>query len=136
MPGSQTAAHCYCGHQFGHFSGQLGDGAAIYLGEVWQCSFAASSLELTSTGRFLTRQNACATQIRVLLYKHAGQSACQPPLTTMASSPDHPQTANRQLSCLSVGARCMHSFLLCPVGEAAFYKAIAHQIRAASKLNA
>lgn len=34
LPGSQTAAHCYAGHQFGHFSGQLGDGAAMYLGEV------------------------------------------------------------------------------------------------------
>ena len=34
LPGSETAAHCYAGHQFGHFSGQLGDGAAIYLGEV------------------------------------------------------------------------------------------------------
>ncbi|KAJ0403743.1 hypothetical protein ATCC90586_006553 [Pythium insidiosum] len=32
--GSETAAQCYCGHQFGYFSGQLGDGAAIYLGEV------------------------------------------------------------------------------------------------------
>ena len=30
LPGSQTAAHCYCGHQFGYFSGQLGDGAAMY----------------------------------------------------------------------------------------------------------
>lgn len=29
IPGSQTAAHCYCGHQFGYFSGQLGDGAAM-----------------------------------------------------------------------------------------------------------
>ncbi|KAF5897516.1 selenoprotein O [Clarias magur] len=34
MPGSEPAAHCYCGHQFGHFAGQLGDGAACYLGEV------------------------------------------------------------------------------------------------------
>ena len=31
LPGSQTAAHCYCGHQFGHFSGQLGDGCAMYV---------------------------------------------------------------------------------------------------------
>ena len=30
LPGSQTAAHCYCGHQFGSFAGQLGDGAAMY----------------------------------------------------------------------------------------------------------
>ena len=29
LGGSQTAAHCYCGHQQGYFSGQLGDGAAM-----------------------------------------------------------------------------------------------------------
>ena len=34
LPGMDTAAHCYCGHQFGNFAGQLGDGAVIYLGEV------------------------------------------------------------------------------------------------------
>ncbi|XP_042603367.1 selenoprotein O2 isoform X2 [Cyprinus carpio] len=34
IPGSEPAAHCYCGHQFGHFAGQLGDGAVCYLGEV------------------------------------------------------------------------------------------------------
>ncbi|XP_061570651.1 selenoprotein O2 [Cololabis saira] len=34
LPGSQPAAHCYSGHQFGLFAGQLGDGAAMYLGEV------------------------------------------------------------------------------------------------------
>ncbi|KAJ1161850.1 hypothetical protein NDU88_002331 [Pleurodeles waltl] len=33
-PGAEPAAHCYCGHQFGSFAGQLGDGAAMYLGEV------------------------------------------------------------------------------------------------------
>lgn len=34
LKGSRTAAHCYAGHQFGHFSGQLGDGATMYLGEL------------------------------------------------------------------------------------------------------
>lgn len=29
LPGSETASHCYCGHQFGYFSGQLGDGCAM-----------------------------------------------------------------------------------------------------------
>lgn len=24
LPGSETYAHCYCGHQFGAFSGQVG----------------------------------------------------------------------------------------------------------------
>lgn len=31
IPGSETASHCYCGHQFGHFAGQLGDGAAMLV---------------------------------------------------------------------------------------------------------
>ena len=26
LPGSETASQCYCGHQFGTFAGQLGDG--------------------------------------------------------------------------------------------------------------
>lgn len=34
IKGSQPAAHCYCGYQFGNFAGQLGDGATMYLGEV------------------------------------------------------------------------------------------------------
>jgi hypothetical protein len=34
LPGSIPSAHCYCGHQFGSFSGQLGDGATLYLGHV------------------------------------------------------------------------------------------------------
>jgi len=46
LPGSETAAHCYAGHQFGHFSGQLGDGAAIYLGEVHQLQHAKVALAL------------------------------------------------------------------------------------------
>lgn len=29
LPGAVPAAHCYCGHQFGRFAGQLGDGAAL-----------------------------------------------------------------------------------------------------------
>ncbi len=41
LPGMDTAAHCYCGHQFGNFAGQLGDGAAIYLGEVCHSHMAA-----------------------------------------------------------------------------------------------
>ena len=31
---SDPIAHCYCGHQFGVFAGQLGDGRAISLGDV------------------------------------------------------------------------------------------------------
>ncbi|CEG42259.1 Uncharacterized conserved protein (YdiU family) [Plasmopara halstedii] len=50
LPGSESAAQCYCGHQFGYFSGQLGDGAALYLGEVvtgnerWELQLKGSGL--------------------------------------------------------------------------------------------
>lgn len=47
----ETAAHCYAGHQFGYFSGQLGDGATMYLGEIvnskgerWELQFKGAGL--------------------------------------------------------------------------------------------
>lgn len=50
LPGSQTAAHCYCGHQFGYFSGQLGDGAAMYLGEVLNHAGERWEIQLKGAG--------------------------------------------------------------------------------------
>ncbi|CAI5722105.1 unnamed protein product [Peronospora effusa] len=64
LPGSETAAQCYCGHQFGFFSGQLGDGAAVYLGEVvtgderWEVQLKGSGLtpySRTADGRKVLR---------------------------------------------------------------------------------
>lgn len=51
LPGSETAAHCYCGHQFGHFAGQLGDGRAMYLGEVVNQKGERWELQLKGAGR-------------------------------------------------------------------------------------
>lgn len=51
LPGSETASHCYCGHQFGHFAGQLGDGAAIYLGEVLNKKGERWELQLKGAGK-------------------------------------------------------------------------------------
>ncbi|KAM9311726.1 protein adenylyltransferase SelO, mitochondrial [Gastrophryne carolinensis] len=50
LPGSRPAAHCYCGHQFGNFAGQLGDGAAMYLGEVQSPSGERWELQLKGAG--------------------------------------------------------------------------------------
>eukprot|EP00794_Sanderia_malayensis_P003498 gene3499-3998_t len=50
FPGSQPSAHCYCGHQFGYFSGQLGDGAAMYLGEVVNRNGERWELQLKGSG--------------------------------------------------------------------------------------
>ncbi|KAF7657922.1 hypothetical protein LDENG_00020170 [Lucifuga dentata] len=53
MPGSEPAAHCYCGHQFGQFAGQLGDGAACYLGEVKvPASLSPELLQENPSGRW------------------------------------------------------------------------------------
>ncbi|KAM4749712.1 protein adenylyltransferase SelO, mitochondrial [Rhinophrynus dorsalis] len=50
LPGSEPAAHCYCGHQFGNFAGQLGDGAAMYLGEVLNTAGERWEIQLKGAG--------------------------------------------------------------------------------------
>ena len=50
-PGSKPTAHCYCGYQFGVFSGQLGDGAAISLGDVINTRGERWEVQLKGAGR-------------------------------------------------------------------------------------
>ncbi|EDO49000.1 predicted protein [Nematostella vectensis] len=50
LPGTRPASHCYCGHQFGYFSGQLGDGAAMYLGEVINSKGERWEMQLKGSG--------------------------------------------------------------------------------------
>ncbi|CAM9648022.1 unnamed protein product [Laminaria digitata] len=66
MPGAEPHSHCYCGHQFGSFAGQLGDGAAMYLGEVegpsgrWEVQFKGAGLtpySRTADGRKVLRSS-------------------------------------------------------------------------------
>jgi len=51
MDGSDPAAHCYCGYQFGVFAGQLGDGRAIYLGEIINSKGERWELQLKGAGK-------------------------------------------------------------------------------------
>ena len=48
--GAAPMAHCYCGFQFGNFAGQLGDGAAISLGEVVNRAEERWELQLKGAG--------------------------------------------------------------------------------------
>ncbi|OCT89072.1 hypothetical protein XELAEV_18017693mg [Xenopus laevis] len=64
LPGSEPAAHCYCGHQFGNFAGQLGDGAAMYLGEV--VNGAGERWEIQIKGAGLTPYSRQADGRKVL----------------------------------------------------------------------
>ncbi len=50
LPGSEPYATVYGGHQFGHWAGQLGDGRAIYLGEVLNASGKRYELQLKGAG--------------------------------------------------------------------------------------
>jgi uncharacterized protein YdiU (UPF0061 family) len=64
--GSETAAQCYCGHQFGYFSGQLGDGAAIYLGEVVKGKLEPERWEVQLKGAGMTPYSRKADGRKVL----------------------------------------------------------------------
>lgn len=43
-------AHCYCGYQFGHFAGQLGDGRAITLGDYFNENSSLFEIQLKGSG--------------------------------------------------------------------------------------
>jgi serine/tyrosine/threonine adenylyltransferase len=51
LPGMQTYAARYGGHQFGHWAGQLGDGRAITLGEMIARDETRQELQLKGAGR-------------------------------------------------------------------------------------
>ena len=50
LPGSDPYATVYGGHQFGNWAGQLGDGRAIYLGEVVNAAGQRRELQLKGAG--------------------------------------------------------------------------------------
>ncbi|WP_108652956.1 protein adenylyltransferase SelO [Dongshaea marina] len=50
LPGMRPHAHCYGGHQFGSWAGQLGDGRAINLGEVRGAQGVPWQLQLKGAG--------------------------------------------------------------------------------------
>jgi serine/tyrosine/threonine adenylyltransferase len=49
--GSEPISHNYCGHQFGVFAGQLGDGRAITLGDVKNDQGELWEMQLKGAGR-------------------------------------------------------------------------------------
>jgi len=51
LPGAETIAAAYAGHQFGQFVPQLGDGRAILLGEVRDRSGELREIQLKGSGR-------------------------------------------------------------------------------------
>jgi uncharacterized protein YdiU (UPF0061 family) len=70
---STPIAHCYCGHQFGIFAGQLGDGRAITIGdtydvdnkELWEIQLKGAGL--TPYSRFADGRAVLRSSIREFL---------------------------------------------------------------------
>ncbi|KYC28922.1 conserved protein of unknown function [Sterolibacterium denitrificans] len=49
--GAEPIAQVYAGHQFGHFSPQLGDGRALLIGELIDCSGVRRDIAFKGSGR-------------------------------------------------------------------------------------
>ncbi len=56
-PTSQSLAMVYAGHQFGHFNPQLGDGRAIYLGELVTNEGQSFDIQLKGSGQTCYSRN-------------------------------------------------------------------------------
>ena len=89
IPGSESASHCYCGHQFGVFAGQLGDGAVCYAGEVlngagerWELQYKGSGL--TPYSRSADGRKVLRSSLREFLASEA-MAALGVPTTRAAS---------------------------------------------------
>ncbi|KAH9107912.1 hypothetical protein AeMF1_016803 [Aphanomyces euteiches] len=63
----ECLAHCYAGHQFGRFSGQLGDGAAILLGGVDQWEAQLKGAGLTAFSRTADGRKVLRSTLREFL---------------------------------------------------------------------
>jgi len=50
FPNMKTSSHCYVGHQFGVFAGQLGDGRAISLGDFYNSVNNLFEIQLKGSG--------------------------------------------------------------------------------------
>ena len=58
LPGSIPHAMCYCGHQFGVFAGQLGDGRAINFGDCLNSNGERWEIQLKGAGKTPYSRNA------------------------------------------------------------------------------
>jgi uncharacterized protein YdiU (UPF0061 family) len=72
LPGFDPAAHCYAGFQFGHFAGQLGDGRALYLGQVrGACELQLKGAGMTPYSRQADGRAVLRSSIREFLASEA-----------------------------------------------------------------
>lgn len=81
---AKPVAHCYCGFQFGNWAGQLGDGRAISLGDVYGYDLQLKGAGMTPFSRFADGKAVLRSSIREFLCSEAMHALGIP--TTRAAS--------------------------------------------------
>ena len=131
----EPLAMAYAGHQFGHFNPQLGDGRAIYLGEL---GFDARSLDIQLKGSGQTRYSrngdgraALGPVLREYLVSEAMHKLHVPTTRALAAVTTGEQVAREQLLPGGVITRAASSFIR--VGSFEFF-AMKEDVQSVKKL--
>ena len=113
---SEPLAMVYAGHQFGHFDPQLGDGRAIYLGELDRVDGASLDIQLKGSGR--TRysrggdgRSALGPVLREYLLSEAMHQLHVPTTRALAAVLTGEQVVREQMVAGAVMTRVASSFI-------------------------
>src|SRR3546814_19320517 len=79
--GANPLAFAYAGHQFGHFSPQLGDGRALLLGELVAPDGARFDVQLKGSGTTAFSRNGAGTAAIAPVLREIGRAHVCTPVT-------------------------------------------------------
>ncbi|MCW9015018.1 MAG: YdiU family protein [Gammaproteobacteria bacterium] len=113
---SEPLAMAYAGHQFGHFNPQLGDGRAIYLGELDCADGGSLDIQLKGSGRTRYSRNgdgraALGPVLREYLVSEAMHKLHVPTTRALAAVTTGEQVARERLLPGGVITRAAASFI-------------------------
>ncbi len=123
---SQPLAMAYAGHQFGHFNPQLGDGRAIYLGELDLADGGFMDIQLKGSGQTLYSRNgdgraALGPVLREYLVSEAMHKLRVPTTRALAAVTTGEVVAREQLLPGGIITRAASSFIR--VGSFQYFQA-------------
>jgi len=113
---SEPLAMAYAGHQFGHFNPQLGDGRAIYLGELGLADGGFLDIQLKGSGQTLYSRNgdgraALGPVLREYLVSEAMHKLDVPTTRALAAVTTGEEVAREQLLPGGIITRAASSFI-------------------------
>ena len=124
--GAEPLAMAYAGHQFGHFNLQLGDGRAVYLGEITATSGESVDIQLKGSGPTYYSRNgdgrsALGPVLREYLVSEAMFKLNVPTTRALAAVSSGEEVARERLTPGGVFTRIATSFIR--VGSFEFFAA-------------